>query len=67
MKKKIAVLVASALLSGVLCVTAFAADADDHHEIGEAIPVLTLMNLAQNSMRLSFLHGDTPGVLRWTA
>ena len=29
MKKKIAVLVASALLSGVLCVTAFAADADD--------------------------------------
>ena len=35
MKKKIAVLVASALLSGVLCVTAFAADADDHHEIGE--------------------------------
>lgn len=35
MKKKIAVLVASALLSGVLCVTAFAADADDHDQTGE--------------------------------
>ena len=35
MKKKIAVILASALLSSALCVTAFGADTDDHDKIGE--------------------------------